>query len=97
MCGPHVPLEVCSNIAGSGSELITDGITNGSTLVFSPVEFGDEGCYQCVPQLQEGSTTFSEAGTLEMCVNYIGKIVPYNIQMLELSDSDHTIKIVIGH
>ena len=64
--------------SGSGDGLITDGITNGSTLVFSPVEFGDEGCYQCVQQLQEGSTTFNEVqvtGTLEMCVHYMGKIV----------------------
>ena len=38
--------------------LITDGITNSSTLAFSPIEFGDEGCYQCVPQTQGESTTF---------------------------------------
>jgi len=46
--------------SGSGDGLITSGITTGSTLIFSPVEFGNEGCYQCVPQMQEGSTTFNE-------------------------------------
>jgi len=70
-------IELAMGGSGSGG-LTTNGITNGSTLVFSPVEFGDEGCYQCVPQLQEGSTTFNEVqvtGTLEMCVYYMGKIV----------------------
>ena len=54
--------------SGMGAGLLTEGITNGSTLVFSPVEFGDEGCYQCVPQLQGGSDTFNEVqltGTLD--------------------------------
>jgi len=70
--------------SGSGDGLITNG---NSTLVFSPVEFGDEGCYQCVPQLQEGSTTFNEVqvtGTLELCVYYMGKNC--SNEMLELSD-----------
>lgn len=44
--------------SGSGPALITYGITNSSTLAFSPIEFGDEGCYQCVPQTQGESTTF---------------------------------------
>ena len=45
-------------VSGSGPVLITNGITNSSTLAFSPIEFGDEGCYQCVPQTQGESTTF---------------------------------------
>ena len=79
--------------SGSGDGLITDGITNGNTLIFSPVEFGNEGCYQCVPQMQEGSTTFNEVqvtGTQE-------KYVLCNIKIIELSYSDHTIKIAVVH
>ena len=45
-------------VSGSGPVLITDEITNSCTLAFSPIEFGDEGCYQCVPQTQGESTTF---------------------------------------
>ena len=56
-------------VSGSGPVLITDGITNSSTLAFSPVEFGDEGCYQCVPQMQGESTAFDAVrltGTMTM-------------------------------
>ena len=55
--------------SGSGPVLITDGITNSSTLAFSPVMFGNEGCYQCVPQIQGESTTFDAVrltGTMTM-------------------------------
>ena len=56
-------------VSGSGPVLITDEITNSSTLAFSPIEFGDEGCYRCVPQIQGESTTFNAVrltGTMTM-------------------------------
>ena len=56
-------------VSGSGPVLITDGITISSTLAFSPIAFGDEGCYQCVPQIQGESTTFNAVrltGTMTM-------------------------------
>ena len=54
--------------SGSGPVLITYGITNSSTLAFSPIAFGDEGCYQCVPQTQGESTTFDAVRITGMTV-----------------------------
>ena len=83
-------------VSGSGPVLITDGITNSSTLVFSPIVFGDEGCYQCVPQIQGESTTFDAVrltGTMTMYGSTINNIMCADT--CGCNNNIHILKLVI--